>query len=456
MPQTLIRDGYVVTMDRERRVFERADVLVEDRHIAGVGRIPRARMSPGAEVVDARGKIVLPGLVNTHVHLSQQLARGIADDVDLLTWLHDRIWPFESALTPEDSYVSSLACCAELIRSGVTAFAEAGGQHVDGMARAVGESGLRAVLVQSTMDTGQGLPAEWVKSTDACLERQEALFSRLHGSAGGRIRVWFGLRTLFNCSDALVTRTKALADRHEVGVNMHLAEVLDEVRYVTETRGTTPVEHMASLGALGSNLVAVHTVWLTPREIDLFALHDVKVSHNPAAAMKMLGFASIPEMLQKKICVSIGTDGAPSNNRMDVIDEMYLATLIHKGRLLDPTVLPAQQALEMVTVNGARCLRWEEEIGALEAGRRADLIVVDPRSPGMMPLHDPVSSLVYAMHSSNVEASMCDGQWLMRERSLLTIDESALLEEAQARAQALRERAGIRLNERFPLTHTGG
>lgn len=451
MGQILIRGGTILTMDGRRQVYAGGSVLVDDDRIVAVGAVPHDLAAASAEVVDARGKLVLPGLINTHVHLSQQLARGLADDVDLLTWLHERIWPFESSLDEEDSYISSLACCAELIHSGVTTFAEAGGQHLAGMGRAVDESGLRALLVQSTMDSGDGLPAGWVRSADDCIAMQERHFQRWHGEAGGRIRVWFGLRTLFNCSDDLVRRTKALADRHGVGINMHLAEVIDEVRYVRETRGDSPVAHMAKLGALGPNLLAVHTVWLTPQEIDLFALHDVKVSHNPAAAMKMLGFAAVPEMLAKGIAVSIGTDGAPANNRMDLLDEMYLTSLIHKGRRLDPTLMPAEKVLEMATVNAARCLLWESDIGSLEAGKQADLVILDPRRAGSLPVHDPVAAVVYAMHAANVEASMCAGQWLMRSGRIIRFDEGALLDEIQSRALRLRERAGITLPDRFPV-----
>ena len=455
MSQVLIRNGTILTMDGRRQVYDGGGVLVEGERIVAVGPVPPDRVTDNAEVVDARGKLVLPGLINTHVHLSQQLARGLADDVDLLTWLHDRIWPFESSLDEDDSYVSSLACCAELIHSGVTTFAEAGGQHVDGMGRAVAESGLRALLVQSTMDCGDGLPRGWVRSTDDCLAHQERHFQRWHGEAGGRIRVWIGLRTLFNCSDDLVRRSKALADRLGVGINMHLAEVSEEVRYVREARGETPVAHLAKLGALAPNLLAVHTVWLTPEEVDLLARHDVKVSHNPAAAMKMLGFAAVPEMLARGIAVSIGTDGAPANNRMDLLDEMYLTSLIHKGRLRDPKVVPAECVLEMATILAARCLLWDAEIGSLEVGKQADLIILDPRRAGSLPVHDPVSAVVYAMHAANVESSMCAGQWLMRSGRISRFDEDALLDEVQRRALRIRERAGIRLPRRFPTQRIG-
>lgn len=449
MSQILIKNALIVSMNQDRDIFE-GDLLVEDNKIKALGKIDKDIIDPEAEIVEAKGKIVMPGMVNTHVHLSQQLARGIADDVDLLTWLRKRIWPFESNMDLEDSYISSLACSLELIKSGVTCFAEAGGQHVDGMGRAVTEAGLRGVLSRSTMDTGEGLPLNWQESTEVCLEKQIELLERWHNKAEGRIKYWFGLRTIFNNSDKLITKTKELADKYNVGIHMHVAEIADEVQYIKQTRGRTTVEHLQSLGVLDSNFLAVHTVWLTDREIDFFRLNDVKVSHNPGAAMKVvLGFARIPEMLEKGICVSIGTDGAPSNNRMDMMDEMYLTSLIHKGRTLNPKAVPAETVLEMATLNGARSVLLDDQIGSLEVGKCADLIIINPHSIGSIPLHDRVANLVYAMHSSNVESSMCNGKWLMKDNKVLTIDEERILREAQKRASSLMKKAGVILPDRL-------
>ena len=256
----------------------------------------------------------MPGLVNTHVHLSQQLGRGIADDVVLLTWLRERVWPYESSFNYEDSLISSLGCCVELIKTGCTTFLEAGGQFVDAMAEAVEKCGLRACLCKSTMDEGEGLPKVWQKTAKEELDEQEKLFLKYNNTADGRIKIWFGLRTIFNNSDELIVGTKKLADKYNTGIHMHVLEVKDEMDYTRAVKGETTVEHLYKLGALGPNLVAAHVVWLTEREIDLFRLYDVKASHNPAAAMKVvLGFARIPEMIEKGITVGIGTDGAPSN-----------------------------------------------------------------------------------------------------------------------------------------------
>lgn len=456
MQSLLLTNATIVSMNKERTVFLHGDILVEDDRLVAVGTVPADRKAhllahAPEQVVDCTDKIVMPGLVNTHVHTSQQLERGLADDVDLITWLHERTWPFESNLSAEDAYYSSLLCGCELIRSGVTTFAEAGGQHVDSMGRAVTELGLRAALCQSALDCGEGLPEGWVKPTAEMLDLQVAQHKTWQGAASGRIRHFFGLRTVFNNSDELITKTKRLADQYGTMIHMHVAEILDEVRFCQATRGHTTVEHLAHLGALGPNLLAVHTVWLTQREIDLFALHNVKVSHNPAAAMRVLGFALVPEMLEKGVCVSIGTDGAPSNNRMDMMDEIYLTSLIHKGRRLNSCIMPAETVLEMATIRGAEALLWDTETGSLEPGKKADLIVINPRHPGSLPMHNVTSQLVYAMHSHNVESSMADGQWLMRDHKLMTVNEDHIIDQSIARAQAIRERAGIPLSCRFPL-----
>jgi 5-methylthioadenosine/S-adenosylhomocysteine deaminase len=451
--KTLLYNTNVVTMDSQLRQYKHGAVLIEDGRIAAIGKSDELRKPAAAdtECIDLSGKFILPGLINTHVHTSQQLARGLADDVDLLTWLRDRIWPFESNLSEEDSYISTLLCGIEQIRSGVTCIAEPGGQQVDGMARAIAELGIRGILARSTMDIGEGLPAVWQESTSHALDTQVALWERWHGKANGRLRVWFGLRTIFNNSDELIRRTKELADAHGVGIHMHVAEAKEEVDFSRETRGATTVTHLNRLGLLDSNLLAVHTVWLTDDEILMFAENNVKVSHNPASAMRVLGFAQIPEMLAAGICVSIGTDGAPTNNRMTLVDEMWLTSLIHKGRCLDPTVVKAQEVLGMVTRDGARAVLWDDEIGSLEVGKKADLIVINPDTVTMLPLHDPIANMVTAMRTENIESVMVDGNWLMWEREIRSVNEAEVIQVAKAKAAAIAQRAGITLPDRFNI-----
>ncbi|MDY4888440.1 MAG: amidohydrolase [Sphaerochaetaceae bacterium] len=375
----------------------------------------------------------------------------MGDDVDFVTWLHDRMWPFESNMTEEDSYVSTLMASLEMIRSGVTSFAEPGGQFVSGMCRATKESGLRGKLAKSVMDCGEGLPKVWQRTMNEELDQQVEALEKYHNTADGRVQVWFGLRTIFNDTDEICMRTKELADKYSVGIHMHVAEAKEEKEYTYARWGEGTVKHLERLGVLGSNLLAVHTVWLTDEEIELFKKRDVKVSHNPASAMRVLGFARIPRMLKEGICISIGTDGASSSNHMDMVDEMWLTSLIHKGWRLDPTTVPSQDILRMATRWGARALLDDSLYGTLEKGKKADLIIVNPHGPSMMPVNDKIASLVTAMHSGNIESTMCDGKWLMKDRKILNLDEEAILNEGCQRAKAIYKRAGIVLPDRFPV-----
>ena len=452
MGQTLLKNGYIVSMNETEQVYDGGSVLVQDDKILAVGKVDPKLVAPDAEVIELNGRYVLPGFVNTHVHTSQQISRGVGDDVDFITWLHKRMWPYESNMTEEDSYYSTLMCCLELIRSGVTSFAEPGGQFVSGMVKGVAEAGLRAKLAKSVMDCGEGLPKIWQRTADQELEQQEDDLKRYHNSADGRVQIWFGLRTIFNNTDDLIIRTKEMADRYGVGIHMHVAEAKSEVEYTQEVYGEPTVTHLNRLGVLDKNLLAVHTVWLTNEEIRMFREHDVKVSHNPASAMRVLGFAKIPRMLREGVCVSIGTDGASSSNRMDIVDEMWLTSLIHKGWRLDSTVVPSEDVLRMATINGARALLDDRIYGSLTPGKKADLIVINPHGPSMMPVNDKIAALVTAMHSTNIESTMCDGKWLMRDRKILTLDEEAILKEASARGAAIYDRAGIHLPDRFPVT----
>lgn len=429
MSQTLIKNGYIITMNKQRDIFPNGSVLIEGDRIIEIGDIDENLLNKSIEVIDACGKIILPGLINTHVHTSQQLARGIADDVDLLTWLQKRIWPYESSLDYEQSYISSLACCMELIKTGVTTFLEAGGQFVDAMVEAVKLTGLRACLTASIMDCGEGLPSCWNKNYKEQISFQEELFKKYNNTCEGRIRIWFGLRTIFNNSDELLKETKKMADFYQTGIHMHVAEIEEEIKFVKKKTGHLgTVDHLNCLGILGPNFLSVHSVWLTNEEIEILKEKDVKVSHCPGAAMKVvLGFSKVNEMLEKNVCVSIGTDGAPSNNRMDIFRDMYLAAVIHKGKSLNPQALRAQQILEMVTVNAARCSLMEEEIGSLEINKKADLIIVNSDYIGSLPCYNAVNNLVYCMSSENVESTMCNGKWLMRNKVVTCFDEKTLI-----------------------------
>jgi 5-methylthioadenosine/S-adenosylhomocysteine deaminase len=437
-----IAGGLVVTMDAAGTVVEDGCVEVEGNRIRRVGS--RRADGDAAETVDAGGLVVTPGLVNTHCHLSQQLARGLADDVDLLTWLHERIWPYEAALAEEDVETSALACALEQIRNGVTLVADPGGQHVDGAARGVERAGIRALLGRSTMDQWEGVPAARRERTAEALAVQDELAARWHGAAEGRLRFSYTLRTIFNCSDELIEATVERARELGTTVQMHVAEIPAENEHATATRGTTTVRHLGRLGALGPWFLGAHAVWVDDEEIGLLAETGAAVSHNLASNLRVLGLPRVADMLDAGVVVGLGTDGAPANNRMSLIDELWAATLLQKGLRLDPTVLDARTAFALATRAGAQALSVAGELGSLEPGKAADLVLVDPRTANMTPVHDAVSALVASMKTENVHSVMCAGRWLMRDRRILVCDEEEVLREAQARAEAVAHRAGLR------------
>ncbi len=449
MSRIILRNGTIVTMDPQRRVLTGHVLVVDGSRIAAITPQSEWIPQPGDDIADVRGRFILPGFVNSHVHTVQHLSRGLSDDVDILTWLHDRIWPYESNLTEEDSYISTLLFGIEQIANGVTTVADAGVQHAGGTVRAINELGIRAALCHSIMDEGEGLPPAWQLSTEDCIALQEDEFRKYNGAVDGRVRWWFGLRTLLNNSDNLILKTVEAANRHAAWIHMHVAEAWEEVEYCKQTRGTSTVRHLARLGALGHNLLAVHVVYVEPDEIELLHDYDVKVSHNPAAALRVMGLPKIVEMLERGVTVGLGTDGAPSNCRNSIIDEMWLTSLLQKGRLRNPSAMPAQQVLEMATIQSARCIGWNDDVGSIEVGKKADLVVLNPNTPNMLPLHDPISNMVFSMKTENVESTLCDGVWLLRDRKYTQIDVEAVLQEVRERAAAIRKRAGIVLPRRF-------
>jgi 5-methylthioadenosine/S-adenosylhomocysteine deaminase len=418
----LIKGGYVVTMDPQRRVLNGGSVAVEGNRITGVGNEIRER----AEVViNARGKAVLPGLINAHTHLSMTLLRGVADDMPLMKWLETKIWPIEKNLKAEDCYAGALLGCLEMIKSGTTCFADMY-FYMEDVARAVEESGVRGVLSYGIVE--QGDP----KRRESELRTGENLVKNWHGKAEGRILTMFGPHAPYTCSPECLTKVKELAKKYDVGIHTHLSETRDDVKQIVKKYGKRPVKHLDSIGFLGPEVLAAHCVWLTENEIKLLRERGVKPVHNPVSNMKLgSGVAPVPEMLAAGIPVALGTDGAASNNSLDMFKEMKFAALLNKAYRLDPVAVPAMSALEMATVNGATALGMGDELGSIEVGKKADLVLVDLEKPHLTPLHNLISHLVYSAVGGDVETTIVDGRILMLERRVLILDEDKVLRLAQ-------------------------
>jgi 5-methylthioadenosine/S-adenosylhomocysteine deaminase len=373
---------------------------------------------PAREAIDGRGLLVMPGLVNTHTHAAMTLFRGLADDLPLRSWLEDHIFPAEARIIdPETVYWGSLLACAEMIRSGITTFAD-GYFCLDGTARAVREAGMRAVLAHGIIDfpaPGAPDPAENIDTVRRFIERWAGV--------SDRIRPGVFPHSVYTCSPETLKKASDLARRYRLSLFIHLAETREEVRLVQEQQGQTPVRFLRDLGLLDSRTVAVHANWVEAEELDCLAEARTAVSHCPESNMKLAaGVTPIVEMLERGIRVGLGTDGCASNNDLDLLREMRTASLLHKVTRRDPTALESSALVRIATLGGAELLGMENEIGALEAGKQADLILIDLDRPHLTPLYNPFSHLVYAASGADVDTVFIAGRMVMRRRKLLTLD----------------------------------
>ncbi|SMB99456.1 Cytosine/adenosine deaminase [Thermanaeromonas toyohensis ToBE] len=437
----LIKNGILVTLDRERRVFTGDLYIAEDR-IAAIGQTPQE----ADLVIDASGQAVLPGLVQTHVHLCQTLFRGQADDLALLDWLKKRIWPLEGAHDEESLYTSALLGCAEMLLSGTTTILDMETVHYTEAAfKAIEKIGIRATSGKAMMDAGEGVPSSLQEDTDTSLAESLELYGKWHGAAGGRIRYAFAPRFVLSCSPRLLQEVGEVARKYGVLIHTHASENRDEVRLVEELTGRRNVIYLHELGLTGPYVVLAHCIWLDEEEKRVLAQTGTQVAHCPSCNLKLgSGIAPIPELLEQGVNVTLGADGAPCNNNLDMFKEMHLAALIQKP-LHGPTSIPAQKVVEMATLGGARALGLEQEIGSLEVGKKADVIVVDLREFHQLPEDnvDIYGKLVYATRGSDVTWTIVDGQVVVANRQLLTIDTEELRQKCNQALRRVKRRAGL-------------
>jgi cytosine/adenosine deaminase-related metal-dependent hydrolase len=450
-----IRGGWVVTMDRERRIIRDGAVAVEDGVIIDVGKREQLdeKYRRYADVlISAERDIVMPGLVNTHVHLAQGLLRACADYLPLIEWLRDRVWPLQGNYTKQEALASAKLVVLEMIKTGTTSFLETGlvGRYgPDEIIEMIHSTGLRAAVARHVMDlkgyaTQDNILHEGlVESGDYSLKDTVRLIEKYHGW-DNRIWVWFGPRTPGAVSTELYREIAARARELKTGITMHLAEVREDVEYTVRNFGKKPVEFAHWLGLTGRNVVLVHVVWVEDSEIRLLSETETSVSHNPSSNMKLAsGAARVSDMLRMSVNVALGTDGGPSNNSYDLIREMKHAALLQSLRTLRADAIRAEDVLEMATIRGARALMIDHLAGSIERGKRADIIVVDYWQPHLHPLNNPVSHLVYAASGYDVKHSIVDGRMVMFNRRVLTLSEEEILEEAERAAWSLYERAGV-------------
>jgi len=430
----LITNGLVITMDAQNSIIENGAVTVVGDAIAAVGPADELSKTPARETIDARGGIVMPGLINTHTHAAMTLFRGLADDLPLAEWLNEHIFPAEALLDADKVYAGALLGCTEMILSGTTCFCDMYLFEV-AVARAAAAAGMRAVVGEVLYD----FPSPNYGPIEKGLDYTRRLIDAWRDDP--LVSVAVEPHSPYLCAPDLLIEAANIARENRVPLVIHLSETRKEVDDVREKYGATPVGHLAQLGVLAPNLLACHCVVLSDEDIDLLAEHDVKVSHNPESNMKLAsGIAPAAELIHRGICTGLGTDGCSSNNNLDLFAEMDMAAKLHKASSLDPTVMDAATVLRMATIDGARALGLDRVTGSLESGKKADIIVIDTNKPHLTPMYRPESHLVYTAGGSDVAATIVNGRVLMKDRQLLHLDLEKTMADARQIADEIRNR----------------
>lgn len=435
----IVTGAAVVTVDGERHIFNPGAVAIDGTTIAAVGPASDiAARFKASQQIDAAGSIVIPGLINTHEHAPMVLYRGLADDLRLQDWLEKYIFPAEAkTVSREMVRIGTRLAALEMIQSGTTAYADMY-YFEEEIARATKAAGIRGVLGQTIIQ----FPVADAKTPQEALARTETFIKEFVNDDLIVPAVAPHSPYTVDAKDLLASR--ALATKYGVPVLIHVAETETELGASKKAHsGMSPVAYLQSIGFWGPRTVVKHGVWVDAADIQLLRSHQVAVSHNPESNMKLAsGIAPVPEYLAAGVTVGLGTDGAASNNDLDMFEAMRFAALLHKVKTNNPQTLPAATVLEMATIQGARALGLERQIGSLEAGKRADLVVVSTSNARLTPMYDPVSHLVYAAHGEDVRTVMVNGRVLMRDRKMLTLDEAAVLADARKFAVSVRAAVG--------------
>lgn len=430
MGTLLIQGAQIVTMNEKQEAFV-GDLLIVDDAITRIG--PDLSDMQADRVIDARGKVMLPGFIQTHVHLCQTLFRGRADDLELLDWLQQRIWPLEAAHDEESVYYSAMLGIGELISSGTTTLLDMETvHHTDSAFRAMAETGIRAVSGKVMMDHGSQVPKALQEDTTHSLEESARLLEKWNGYDNGRLQYAFCPRFVVSCTEELLIGVRDLSERYKVRVHTHASENRGEIEAVENERGMRNIVYLDHLGLTKPNLILAHCVWLDEQEKEIIRERGVKMAHCPGSNLKLAsGIAEVPDMLSRHVPVGLGADGAPCNNNLDMFQEMRLAALIQKP-IHGPTAVDARTVLRMATMGGAEVLGMEKEIGSLEVGKKADMVLLDLYDFHTFPSHevDVYSRVVYSATRGNVDTVIIDGKVVMENRLMRTLDRDIVLREA--------------------------
>lgn len=412
----LIKNATILTMDETQPLLTNGYVYIQGSRIQSVGAFcPQTAL--GDEIIDAQRGLVMPGLVNTHTHLAMTLFRSFASDLPLQKWL-EKIWQVEDKLTEEYVYYGTALACIEALEGG-TACVNDMYFYMEAAAQACGETGIRAYLGRAVMDAAG--------SGEERLREAEELIDCYHGSFDGRLGVLIAPHAEYTCSEGLLRQCAALAERKNVRLHIHLGETEAETQDCLRRRGKTPTAFLEDIGVLDVPMLAAHCVVLSEADQEILAQKNVFPLHNPGSNLKLAsGVSPVPRLLEKGVCVALGTDGAGSNNNLDMFREMYLASVLHKGYHQDASLIPAAQALQMATVNGARALGYDG--GVLAPGKAADVIVLYPDRISLMPLHDPVGIAVYSGGKNDVRLNIVNGKVVVRDGKCVTIERDKIID----------------------------
>jgi 5-methylthioadenosine/S-adenosylhomocysteine deaminase len=430
----ILTGGIVVTMDSTARVLSPGAVAIDGRNIVAVDA-PDAISSrySSQTVIDAAGQVVMPGLINTHTHAPMVLYRGLADDLALMDWLQKYIFPAEAkTVTPDFVRAGTRLAVLEMIESGTTTYADMY-YFEEEVARVTREAGLRGVLGQTIIQ----FPVADAKTPKDGLTRTESFIKEFANDE--LIVPAVAPHSMYTLDSGTLKAARALADRARVPVLIHLSETADEIKTSSEAHKASPTAYLESLGFWGPRTIAAHGVWLSPADMTILSRHHVAVSHNPESNMKLAsGAAKVSDMQRTGLVVALGTDGAASNNDLDMFEAMRQAAFLAKLQTSDPRAVPARKALEMATIDGARALGMESLIGSLEAGKRADVITVSMTAARQTPMYDPLSHLVYVTRGDDVNTTIVNGRILMRDRKVMTLDKTRVLSDARALAEKVK------------------
>lgn len=420
--RTLIKNARILTVTEESWI-ENGYIVIHNNRIHKVGIGEYSGSEAFTKTIDAAGKLVMPGLVNTHGHAAMVLLRGYADDLPLMEWLEKKCWPIEDKMTEEDIYWGTQLAILEMLKTGTTCFTDMYFQ-MDGVARSVEQSGIRAVLSRGMI----GFPP---KGEQAIKESREFV-KKWHGAANGRITTLLGPHAPYTCPPDYLKQVVALSEELNLPIQIHLSETAGEVELSIKEHGVTPIRLMEQVGLFDRPTLAAHCVHVTDEDIEIMARYDVHVAHNPDSNLKLgSGVAPALKMLNKGLVVGLGTDGAASNNNLDMFEEMRQAAMVHKGVQLDPIAITAYKALEMATKDGAKALFLDEKHGTLQSGALADLIFIDYDRPYYHPRHNLLAHIVYAGQSGDVTDVMVDGQMVIQNGCAVFMDEERIYQEVE-------------------------